>query len=146
MRMHSNIAVYPNRRLVKQYDNAGTAAGTTKAIGISAPTLRAQAMGMSGNNGVVTILARDGGNQVYTLHAWHEGMARILGGNGWVKNGANSAEYTKVCDQLSLISFTTTEDTEFFIQVATTPVTDAFVSGVESGKNANTDKSGVNTI
>lgn len=142
MRVHQNIQEYCNRRLSKQYDNAGTAAGTTKAIGINAPTLRKQSMGLSGKQGIVSFICIDGGNQAYTLYEWHEGIAKLNSGNGWVKNGAAAAEYTKTCDQLSVISFTITEGVSFFIQAGTTPVTNAFVSGEEDPVNKNTDLTG----
>lgn len=141
MRVHSNIAEFPSRRLLKQWNGAGVfvPAGSTKAIDITAPTTRAMSMGLAGKNGLVSITSLDGGNQVYTIYEWHSGIAALNAGNGWVRNGANSAEYTKTCDQLAHISFTITEGVEFFIQVAATPVTECFVSGSEDPANKNTD-------
>lgn len=140
-RVHQNIQEYCGRRLAKQYDNAGTAAGTAKAIGLNAPTTRSQAMGTSGKQGIVSFVCQDGGTQAYTLYEWHEGMAQLNTGNGWMKNGGAAAEYTKTCDAKAIISFTITESVDFFIQAGTTPVTDAFVSGTESAHNKNTDLS-----
>lgn len=139
MRVHSNIAEYPNRRLAKKFDNAGTAAGTARAVGISAPTTRKQSMGRSGRNGVVSFLVDDGGNQAFTILEWHEGLAKVNSGNGWVLNGANSAEYTKTCDVKAKISFTVSEGVPFFIYAGTAPCTNCFISGTEDDANKNTD-------
>lgn len=137
-RVHSNIAEYPQRRLSKQYDNAGAFGGSTKAAGVSAPTLRAQTMGRAGKQGIVSFIPLDGGNQNFTLYVWNQPLADVNSGNGWAFNGANALEYTKNCDAKAKISFYITEDEEFCIQADTTPVTELIVSGCESGSNANT--------
>lgn len=133
MRMHQNIAEYPARVLNRNFN------GSTKAIGTAAPTTHNQAMGMAGKNGVVSFIPSDGGNQVYTLFVWNSGLAAVNGGNGWAFNGANVNEYTKTCDAKGKISFTITEDEEFFIQAGTTAVTDCIVSGQDSPANPNTN-------
>ena len=147
MRMHTNIAEFTGRRLIKQYNTAGTSffalnaspGASPKAMGINAPTLRTQALGRAGKNGIVSFICLDGGNQVYTIWVWNNVMAALNSGNGWVHNGANSAEYTKTCDQLSKISFTIAEDEAFCITAGTTPVTELLVSGREDEAQANTD-------
>lgn len=138
MRTHTNIAEYCNRRLKRLFSADGTTAGTSTAIGVTAPTLQSQSMGYTGKNGVVSFVCLDGGTQNFTLLEWHQGIADLNSGNGWILNGANSSEYTKNCDQLSKISFTASEGVDFFILAGTLPVTDAFVSGTESGSNKNT--------
>lgn len=148
-RVHSNIAEFCGRRLKKQYNVGGTAidkVAGVKAIGITDPTtLGGQeiAMGQAGKNGIVSFICSDGGNQAYTIYVYNGTLARILGDfkAGWVLNGANSAEYTKTCDQQAKISFTIAEGEEFFIKAGTTPVTEVIVSGSQSYNNDNTDTS-----
>ncbi len=140
MRVHSNIAEFPQRRLAKRFSADGLSAGTSKAVGISAPTLKKQVMGKGGKNGVVSFFVSDGGNQVFTLWQFHE-QAHEITGNGWVANGANSAEYQKTCDQMAIVSFTATEDGLYFIQAGTTPCTECWISGQECDTNPNTDTS-----
>lgn len=146
-RVHSNIAEFCGRRLVKQFNSGGTAwmlSGGAKAIGITAPTsLGGQeiAMGQAGKNGVVSFIVTDGGNQAFTIYEYDSDIAKIQADRkaGWILNGANAAEYTKTCDQLAKISFTISEGAEFFILAGTTPCTEAKVSGSESANNPNTD-------
>jgi len=139
-RVLSNIGMMPYRSLAKQYDNAGTAAGTTKAIGISAPTTRAQTMGLTNKCGVNTVLPLDGGTQILNFFLWSQRLAEVNSGNGWAFAGANTAEYQKSTEAKGLSSFTAPEGVPFFIQAATTPITNAFVSMIEDPVNPNTIK------
>lgn len=135
MRVHANIAEFPGRRLLKQFNS------NASAIGTGAPTARSQSMGIGGKNGVVSFVCLDGGNQNFTIYQWHGGMAAVNSGNGWVKMGANSGQYTENCDQLAVITFLATEGVPFFIQAGTSNVTEAFLSGFEDPVNKNTDTS-----
>lgn len=138
MRVHSNIAETPTRRLKKQYDNSGAFGGTTHAVGVSAPTLIGQAMGIAGHNGIVSFIASDGGTQNFTLYEWSQAYARINSGNGWAKNGNNVNSSTQSCDAAAKCSFQSTEGALFCL-VAAGVVTDLLVSGSECGANPNTD-------
>lgn len=149
MRVHSNIAEFPGRKLKLQYNT--TAGGAfqgrdsstgTKATTSNAPTKREQSMGLSGKNGIVSFFADDfGSGIVCTLYVWHKGAAKLNTGNGWIKLGAVAAENQKACDQLSIASFTIEEGIPFFIQTAT-QATNLFVSGSDDkANNDNTDTS-----
>jgi hypothetical protein len=140
MRMHSNIAEVPSRLLKKTFDNAGTAAGTAKAMGLNAPTKRSDSMGLTGHNGIVSFICSDGGNQVYTLYEWNAKLARVNSGNGWVLNGAAAAEYARTADEKAKISFTCSEQVPFYIKAGTTPVTNLIVSGSEDQQGIKTDQ------
>lgn len=149
MRVHSNIAEFPSRRLAKQYDTTtggvfqgANSSGGAKATTSNAPTVRAQAMGLSGKEGIVSFFASDfGAGVVCTLWVWDGDWAKLNSGNGWVKLGAVAAENQKSVDQLSIASFTINEGIPFFIQTATQS-TELFVSGMSDKEtNDNTDKS-----
>jgi len=139
MRTHSNIAEVPSRIITKQWDAAGTAAGTARAIGLNSPTLRKHSMGLTGKNGIVSFVASGSVNQVYTLYEWNIAFAGINSANGWMLNGSNVNEYAKTCDGSAKISFTCTESVPFYIKVGTTPIVDAVLSGTQDDINPNTD-------
>jgi len=146
MRVHSNIAEWPGRRLAKQYNGSSVfqgagSSGSNKATSSNAPTVRAQSMGLTGKNGIVSFFASDFGTGITcTLWVWHKDAAQVNSGNGWVKLGAVAAENQKTVDQLSIASFTCEEGVPFYVQTGTQS-TEFFVSGIQDDNNPNTDVS-----
>lgn len=95
-RVATDLGHKPTRRHAKQWDAAGTAAGSTNAVGTLAPTglgLKV-AMGSSGSDGMVTVII-DGtaanADVDLTFYTWNETVLDAAGLPGeWVALGANS--------------------------------------------------------
>ena len=76
-------------------------------------------MGVARHSGVISFMAEQA-SQPYTLWCWSDYKAKLNAGDGWFKNGAVAAEYTKTVDTYAKASFTISYGEIFYIQAGTT--------------------------
>jgi hypothetical protein len=135
MRVHSNIAYMPNRRLPQVF--------STNAIGTAAPnTLNSNlpkiqdAMGVAGRDGVFSIITDTTAD--ITLHFWSNPVNTKDPSKGWVLANEATAGNTKTVAAHSLCTFTVPENCLIFMQ-ASTAVKNCWVMGSKFEGNPNAD-------
>lgn len=135
MRVHSNIAFMPTRRLPQQF--------STNAIGTSAPnTLNSNkpsitnAMGVAGKDGMFSFITDT--NADITLHFWSDIVNQKDASKGWILGSEATSGNTKTVPANTLCSFTVPEGALVFLQGSVT-VKNCWVSGSKFEGNPNAD-------
>jgi hypothetical protein len=134
-RVHSNIALPPDRWLPKIFDVTGEVPGNVCAIGLVNPNNLPggpkvyDSMGRSRDNGLVSFFHDNATSTAFTCFYWSSLANKMNPAAGWVHLGNASAIYTQTVDQFSLGTFAVPESCHIYIMATTNPIVNFALAG-----------------
>jgi hypothetical protein len=135
MRVHSNIAYMPNRRLPQQFATNAIGTAAPNSLNSNKPSKR-DAMGAAGIDGIFSFITDT--NADITLHFWSEMVNQKDPSKGWILGSEATAGNTKTVPANTLCTFTVPERALIFMQ-SSLAVKNCWTTGVKYAENPNAD-------